>query len=300
MASPSQTTTYSLVVTDANGCSSTNDATATVTVAPVPAPVLTSTACVPPSTDGLVASVPGVGGDTYEWTLTGGTISSGQGTSAITFTSGPAATLLSLRVDETSSEGCVGSATAVAQVDFTDVPPEDLFHDDVCAIGRAGITAGCGGGEYCRNAAVRRDQMAVFLLKAEHGSSYVPPACAGAFPDVPCPSLFANWVEQLATEGITAGCGSGNYCPDSAVTRAQMAAFLLKTEHGTTYSPPDCQGIFGDVACPSQFANWIEALYGEGITGGCQAAPLLYCPDNPNTRGQMAVFLRKTFGLPLD
>ena len=182
---------------------------------------------------------------------------------------------------------------------FLDVGLGNLFHEDICSVAQAGITAGCGGGNYCPDASVTRAQMAVFLLKSEHGVDYVPPACHGVFPDVPCPSPFADWIEQLAAEGITAGCGGGNYCPGSPVTRAQMAAFLLKTEHGVGYVPPVCTGIFGDVACPSQFANWIEALYGEGITGGCQASPLLYCPDNPNTRGQMAVFLTKTFHLPL-
>ena len=48
--------------------------------------------------------------------------------------------------------------------------------------------------------------MAVFLLKIEHGSSYVPPACVALFADVECPSLFADWIEQLFAEGITAGC----------------------------------------------------------------------------------------------
>jgi hypothetical protein len=70
--------------------------------------------------------------------------------------------------------------------------------------------------------------MAVFLLKAEHGSTYAPPPCGGAFADVACPSLFADWVEQLAAEGITAGCGGGNYCPASPNRRGQMAVFLVK------------------------------------------------------------------------
>jgi len=117
---------------------------------------------------------------------------------------------------------------------------------------------------------VTRAQMAVFLLKTEHGAAYTPPACTGLFPDVPCPSLFAPWVEQLAAEGITGGCGSGvNYCPGSPVTRAQMSVFLLKLEHGGAYSPPACQNVFGDVVCPSLFAPWIEQLYAEQITGGC-------------------------------
>ena len=75
-----------------------------------------------------------------------------------------------------------------------------------------------------------------------------------------------------------------------------MAVFLLKTEHGSTYVPPVCTGRFLDVMCPSAFADWIEQLFTEGVTGGCGGGN--YCPNNPNTRGQMAVFLTKTFNLP--
>ena len=71
--------------------------------------------------------------------------------------------------------------------------------------------------------------MAVFLLKTKHGSSYVPPVCSGDFADVPCPSQFADWIEQLSAEGITGGCGGSNYCPAQAVRRDQMAAFLYNT-----------------------------------------------------------------------
>jgi hypothetical protein len=71
--------------------------------------------------------------------------------------------------------------------------------------------------------------MAVFLLKASHGSGYVPPACTGVFPDVACPGQFADWIEQLAEEQITGGCGGGNYCPSNPNTRGQMAVFITKT-----------------------------------------------------------------------
>ena len=94
-----------------------------------------------------------------------------------------------------------------------------------------GITGGCGGGNFCPTNPVRRDQMAVFLLKGEHGSSYLPPDCAGVFGDVSCPSTFADWIEQLAAEQITGGCGGGNYCPLSNNTRGQMAVFITKTFH---------------------------------------------------------------------
>ena len=71
--------------------------------------------------------------------------------------------------------------------------------------------------------------MAPFLLKALHGSSYQAPACTGLFVDVPCPSLFANWIEQLKADFVTAGCGPPCfYCPASPNTRGQMATFLVK------------------------------------------------------------------------
>jgi sugar lactone lactonase YvrE len=101
--------------------------------------------------------------------------------------------------------------------DFLDVPQGDLFHQAVETIFRSGVTAGCGGGSYCRDNPVRRDQMAVFLLKVKHGPSFVPGPCTGLFPDVPCSSPFASWIEDLWLEGITGGCGGGNYCPDGSV-----------------------------------------------------------------------------------
>jgi len=195
-------------------------------------------------------------------------------------------------------EGGTGDLAQGFFADFLDVPQGDIFHGYVEKIFRRGITAGCGQGDFCRNVPVYRAPMAVFLLKAEHGAGYVPPACTGIFADLVCPGNFADWVEQLHAEGITGGCGGGNYCPSDKVTRAQMSAFLLKTKHGPSHVPPPCTGIFDDVECPSLFADWIEELYAEGITGGCSIDPPLYCPGSFSTRGQMAVFLVKTFNLP--
>ena len=204
-------------------------------------------------------------------------------------------TLNDVTVTNPSSLSATLSAGYLA--DFSDVPQDNIFHDDVETVFRAGITAGCGGGAFCVASSVTRAQMAVFLLKSEHGASYVPPACSGIFEDVPCPSQFADWIEQLSAEGITAGCGGDNYCPDNPVRRDQMAVFLLKTSHGSGFVPPTCTGVFEDVVCPGPFTDWIEQLYDEGITGGCSTTPLLYCPGSSNTRGQMATFLVRTFGL---
>jgi hypothetical protein len=57
----------------------------------------------------------------------------------------------------------------------------------------------------------------------------VSPAPATAtFGDVPTSHPFFRYVEALVASGITAGCGGGNYCPDAALTRGQMAVFLSK------------------------------------------------------------------------
>jgi hypothetical protein len=195
----------------------------------------------------------------------------------------------------TTSDGTTGTLVKGWVADFLDVPEGQQFHSWVTTLVSNAITVGIGGGLYGVNQPTLRQQMAVFLLKARHGLCYVPPPCTGTFGDVACPSTFANWIEALAAEGITGGCGNGNYCPANPVRRDQMAVFILKAKHGPSYVPPACTGVYADVPCPSFFANWIEQLGAEEITGGCGGGN--YCPANSNTRGQMAVFITKAFNL---
>src|SRR5262249_53931872 len=101
-----------------------------------------------------------------------------------------------------------GQTCFAAATPFEDVSTTGPFFHYVETIFQLGITGGCSAGHYCPGNPVSRQQMAVFLLKAEHGGDYVPPACASdPFPDVPCSSTFAPWIQQLVAEGITGGCG---------------------------------------------------------------------------------------------
>ena len=78
------------------------------------------------------------------------------------------------------------------------------------ALWRAGITSGCTPTDFCPNQHVTRAQLAVFLLRARHGGGHVPPAAQGAaYRDVPASHWAAAWIEQLAGEGVTFGCGGG-------------------------------------------------------------------------------------------
>jgi hypothetical protein len=79
--------------------------------------------------------------------------------------------------------------------------------------------------------------MAVFLLVTREGAAYVPPPATGLFNDVPAGSPFAPWIEELFHRGIAAGCGNGDYCPASPVSRAQMAV-LLTTTFGLSIGAP--------------------------------------------------------------
>jgi hypothetical protein len=48
------------------------------------------------------------------------------------------------------------------------------------------------------------------------------------FNDVPPDHPFYQFIGALASSGITAGCGGGNFCPANPLTRGQMAVFLAK------------------------------------------------------------------------
>ena len=182
--------------------------------------------------------------------------------------------------------------------DFSDVPGSYAFHHSIEKIFRAKITTGCGAGAYCPGDPVIRADMAVFLLRGKHGGNYHPPTATGqVFADVPAGSYRADWIEQLALEGITKGCTLTEFCPFAPVTRASMAAFLLRAKHAPGYHPPPATGdLFDDVPLGTDFGDWIEQLSRENITGGCGGGN--YCPNGLVSRGQMAAFLSRTFGLP--
>jgi hypothetical protein len=113
---------------------------------------------------------------------------------------------------------------------FSDVPLGFPLGNWIEQLSREGITTGCGGSSYCPEGGVTRGQMAVFLLKSKYGSKYDPPPATGSvFADVPLTNPIAKWIERLAAEGITGGCGGANYCPNGIVTREQMAVFLVRT-----------------------------------------------------------------------
>jgi len=185
-----------------------------------------------------------------------------------------------------------GAPCAATSGTFID-DDNSIFEADIERLAAAGITRGCNppmNDRFCPNDAVTRGQMAAFLVRALD----LPTGTPGAYTDDDG-SVFEANIEALAAAGITRGCNppvNDRYCPAEAVTRGQMAAFLVRAldlPTGTAGTFTDDTGIFQ--------AN-IEALAAAGITRGCNP-PIndRFCPGDAVTRGQMAAFLSRALNL---
>jgi hypothetical protein len=110
---------------------------------------------------------------------------------------------------------------------FTDVPCSNPYAAWVNEMAREGITTGCSPGLFCPEGNITRAQMSVFLMVAK---GLPPVACPPSpFADVSSSSSFCPWIRQITNQGITAGCGGGNFCPEALVLRGQMSVFLSTT-----------------------------------------------------------------------
>jgi hypothetical protein len=114
---------------------------------------------------------------------------------------------------------------------FDDVPAGSFAAAWIEHLAALGLTSGCGPATYCPGAPLTRGEAAVLLLRAWHGGGFEPPDATGIlFADVPTTHAYAAWIEQLAREGVTAGCGvePARFCPDAPVTRAEMAVLVIR------------------------------------------------------------------------
>ena len=124
---------------------------------------------------------------------------------------------------------------------------------------------------------------------ASQRTGYIGPV--SVFTDEPTTDSFWPYIMGLYQAEITTGCAPQQFCPSSNVSRAEMAVFLVRAMHGPAFTPPAATGIFADVPTDFWAANYIEQLYHDGITTGCAAGPLRFCPSNDVNRAEMAVFL---------
>ncbi len=112
------------------------------------------------------------------------------------------------------------------------------------------------------------------------------------------------YVQALYNAGFTAGCNATGplYCPANTLTRAESAVFMLRSVNGGGYTPPASPSyptafLTEDWSTWTGGKKWAEEMYYEGLTAGCVASPLKFCPWDNLPRDQAVVFaLRIKYG----
>jgi len=225
--------------------------------------------------------------------------------------------------DEAVTGGGAATWTLHVGASFDDVPPGAFAYRYVETLLHSGLTAGCSATTFCPSASTNRWQMAVFLARALTGdevptSGTVPglgdydcsPGGSSVFADIAPEDPGCPFIHYIAAEEITVGCGGGDYCPESAVSRWQMAVFLAKAltdgvvpvsgtvpGMGSYDCVPGGASVFADVPPTDPGCPYIHFIAAAGITAGCGGGN--YCPASALARDQMAVFMTKAFDLIL-
>ena len=117
------------------------------------------------------------------------------------------------------------------------------------------------------------------------------------FGDVTEGAFYEEGVASLAGEGVFDGteCEEGMFCPQRPLLRWEMAVWVVRVVDG---GDPAAIGEsrFGDVETGVWFAPFVERMFLLEVTRGC--GDDRFCPHDVVTRGQMAAFLTRAFGLP--
>lgn len=164
---------------------------------------------------------------------------------------------------------------------------------NISTIAALGVTLGCNpplNSEFCPDAAVTRAEMAVFLSRALD-DQVEPTTGLGVFADVPTNVWYTDAIARMVELGITTGYEDGTYRPNAPVSRGEMAVFLDRAFESLA-SDGDL-APFVDVPAEAFFAPATDALFDAGVTLGCQADPLAYCPLDAVSRAEMASFLAR-------
>jgi len=113
--------------------------------------------------------------------------------------------------------------------------------------------------------------------------------CTPPFTDVPCDHWAIDYIRAIKDAGITTGYPDGTFRPENLVTRAQMAAFIIRAIEGepVSYNP---NPYFADVP-PTHWAfKYVQRVRERGIAQGYPGTNL-YGPEDNVTREQMAKML---------
>lgn len=188
---------------------------------------------------------------------------------------------------------CVGAATADAGFGDT---AGSFAKAAIDCIAHYKITLGTATGVYSPGAAVTREQMALFLIRAAGPAGITVPAAASqGFTDIGnLPQASQDAINQLAALGVSKGTSTTTYSPGDAVSRYQMALFLVRflAKAGVTFDGTSGSGFTDTGAVSFEAYNAIEDAYDLGVTTGTTTTS--FSPFAAVTREQMAAFIGRT------
>jgi hypothetical protein len=161
------------------------------------------------------------------------------------------------------------------------------------------VTKGCSTTPslYCPTDALPRSALAVFVIRSIYGDTFTYPTTP-IFADVPATDPNFSYIQKLAEQGITKGCGvnPARFCPNDIATRQQAATFVIAGKmaglFGNNFSFP-ATPYFSDVPADNPAFSFIQKFREMGYTNGCATAS--FCPDMQLTREMAAVFIVRAF-----
>ena len=167
---------------------------------------------------------------------------------------------------------------------FTDVPAGSYYEDAVIWAVDKGITTGTSATTFNPNGICTRAQAVTFLWRA--AGSPEPETRAMPFTDVPVGSYYYDAVLWAVENGITKGTSDTTFSPNATCTRAQIVAFLWRSEKSPAAGTAN---PFADVKSTAYYADAVLWAVKEDITKG--TTNTTFSPDADCTRAQIVTFL---------
>ena len=184
----------------------------------------------------------------------------------------------------TSNTTIYAKWTAKSDMSFTDVADKAYYRDAVEWAVKNGITKGTTATTFSPNATCTRAQAVTFLWRA--AGSPKPETRAMPFTDVPVGSYYYDAVLWAVENGITKGTSDTTFSPNMTCSRAQIVAFLWRSEKSPAAGTAN---PFADVKSTAYYADAVLWAVKENITKGTTSTT--FSPDADCTRAQIVTFL---------
>ena len=167
---------------------------------------------------------------------------------------------------------------------FVDVATGSFYEDAVDWAVENGITQGTDDTHFSPDGICTRAQAVTFLWRA--AGSPEPETRAMPFADVPAGSYYYDAVLWAVENGITMGTSDTTFSPDATCSRAQIVAFLWRSEKSPAAGTAN---PFADVKSTAYYADAVLWAVKEDITKG--TSNTTFSPDADCTRAQIVTFL---------